>query len=612
MAEMVPDRLPSGTSAGERNLFSILQRLPDDYIVYYEPVIRKRYPDFIVICPDVGLLVIEVKGWYPKDIIAANPNEILVIESKREVKRRHPVRQARDYMNSLKDQCREHQSGHLLLQPEGEFANKFIFPFGHFAVLSNITSAQLSSHPKGDLTDIFPRDEVVTRDVLEAWKDETLTSEHFCSTLRSYFNPFWAINRLTEAQIDALRAIIHPEIIIKEELEDLAVLDLRQENNARKIGQGHRILYGVAGSGKTILLIAKARLISAQNPSASILVLCFNLTLAAYIREILKDCQNVKVHHFDGWAKANGVTRRIKESNQALGHRLLEALQDGCPDSHLYHAVMVDEAQDFEESWFRCVLEAMEEQNDGDLIIVADGSQGLYSQKKISWKSIGVNAQGRTISAKFDLDKNYRNSREIIELAAVFASQSTNDDEDAISALQVDPSKSTRVTGRRPMLVKSASKSEESTQVVNIINALLKGQWFGENIQPLEPQEIAIFYPFVRRADTNLLRSLIANLQKTAPSLWLTDPNDRAARTKVTEPGIKVQTIHSAKGLQYKAVILMWTDDLPKPFGDADEEEDRRLLYVGLTRPEDFLVISASGTSKFVTEIENSGKVDTI
>jgi superfamily I DNA and RNA helicase len=43
------------------------------------------------------------------------------------------------------------------------------------------------------------------------------------------------------------------------------VLDRRQENNARKIGEGHRIIYGVAGSGKTVLLIARATLSAASS-----------------------------------------------------------------------------------------------------------------------------------------------------------------------------------------------------------------------------------------------------------------------------------------------------------------------------------------------------------
>jgi hypothetical protein len=63
MAETIPDRLPATASAGEGRVFAALQRLPDNCIVYYEPVVGARYPDFLVLIPDLGLLVIEVKGW---------------------------------------------------------------------------------------------------------------------------------------------------------------------------------------------------------------------------------------------------------------------------------------------------------------------------------------------------------------------------------------------------------------------------------------------------------------------------------------------------------------------------------------------------------------------
>jgi hypothetical protein len=73
MAQMIPDRLPSGSSKGEQRLFAILLRLPDDWIVYYEPVISNRYPDFVVISPNLGIIIIEVKGWNPNDILGGHP-----------------------------------------------------------------------------------------------------------------------------------------------------------------------------------------------------------------------------------------------------------------------------------------------------------------------------------------------------------------------------------------------------------------------------------------------------------------------------------------------------------------------------------------------------------
>jgi AAA domain/Nuclease-related domain len=575
MAEMVPDRLPMKASKGEQKLFSVLQKLPDDYIVYYEPIVEDRYPDFVIICPDLGLLVIEVKGWYPKEILSADKNSVRINELRGEVRRNHPVRQARDYMLSLMDSCINSAYGKRLLQKNGEYQNRFIFPFGHFAILSNITDTQLKEHHSGDLTEVFTPDKVVPRDVLESWMDDSFTDDNLCRVIFDFFNPFWEFPKLNESQINAIRSIIHPEIILptsnnvqkpqidvladsstsfssssqvnkpenptnpatlqeQENLEpiDLKVLDLRQENNARNIGEGHRIIYGVAGSGKTVLLIARARLLSAQNPDAQILLLCYNLTLASYLTEAVRSCPNVTVKHFDGWTKANNCVRKREESNKELGDRFLIALEKGCIDSRRYDAILIDEFQDFDTSWFKCVLEAMQEPNDGDLLIVGDGSQGLYGRTGVRWKDIGIKARGRTIFAEFDLDKNYRNSREIVELASIFATPPGTDKqgEDAILSLFVDPEKCQRRTGIKPVLVKSDNRREESTKVLAIAKNLLDGNWFGKSIEPLKPEEIAIFYPLAFYKEKAILQDLIRGLRDLAPVVWLNDPSDACGR----------------------------------------------------------------------------------
>jgi superfamily I DNA/RNA helicase len=70
-----------------------------------------------------------------------------------------------------------------------------------------------------------------------------------------------------------------------------------------------------------------------------------------------------------------------------------------------------------------------------------------------------------------------------------------------------------------------------------------------------------------------------------------------------------VQTVHASKGLQYRAVILLWADRLPRSFPDTDPAEDPKLMYVALTRPEDCLFILHSEPSSFIDRIRRSGKV---
>jgi superfamily I DNA/RNA helicase len=69
------------------------------------------------------------------------------------------------------------------------------------------------------------------------------------------------------------------------------------------------------------------------------------------------------------------------------------------------------------------------------------------------------------------------------------------------------------------------------------------------------------------------------------------------------DAGIKITTIHSAKGLQFRAVILMWADLLPSKLTDRNEAAERMLMYVAMTRAEDTLVITHSDPSSYVDEV---------
>ena len=170
-------------------------------------------------------------------------------------------------MHRLRDECRGHPFAETLLNATGPRAGAFVFPFGHIAVLSNITRAQLNDPARAGLAAVFSQGNVVTRDDLVAWGD--LDAAALKAELARRFDPFWSIPRMAQQQVDVLRSVIHPEVTLSAVKQpsrtdapvaaDLKVLDYRQERNARSIGDSHRIIYGVAGSGKTVLLIARAK-----------------------------------------------------------------------------------------------------------------------------------------------------------------------------------------------------------------------------------------------------------------------------------------------------------------------------------------------------------------
>jgi hypothetical protein len=588
MAEMIPDRLPSGASARERKVFALLQQLPDDVIVYYEPVVAGRYPDFIVIIPSVGLLVIEAKGWYPNHILEANNVEITISSRGQREICKHPVRQARDYQFQLMDTARRHPETTALLHGEGAHGGGFIFPFSHLAVLNNCTRQQLDER---GLSEVFPGRRLFARDEFEALSpDETI------ERLKSCFDPWWAFGRLSERQISILRSIIHPEIVVSPTAEGtkaeqpLAVLDLRQERNAYSLGEGHRIVYGVAGSGKTVILIARARLV-AQDQKKQVLMLCFNRALTEYFQRLLAQTANVTCLTFHQWgSQRNGVRFNQAEDEEAFGERLLQRLRHAEGEAHKYNAVFIDEAQDFSKSWFLCAKLALKQPDDGDLLIVGDGSQSHYRRRIFTWREAGVNAAGRTINTRFDLDKNYRSTREIMRVAAEFVSTNDeqNDPESGLQIVRPNPNIALRSGPSPEMLTASTAEGELQVAVKNILAWREKG---------LKPSEIAVLY----RANTDgWVKQLATALSKETAIYW---PHDLSGHF-VDPSGVCVRTMHSAKGLQWRAVLVMRCDMMPflagPNLGRAEQERlERGLMYVAVTRAEEMLAFTRSTSNGF-------------
>jgi hypothetical protein len=592
MAEMIPDRLPAGASAGERKVFAVLQQLPDDIIVYYEPVLAERYPDFIVILPSIGLLVIEVKGWYPNAIERADNTEVTINARGQRVVCKHPVRQARDYKFQLMDVARRHPETGALLERSGPHEGKFVFPFGHVAILSNCTRAQLEER---GLSNLFPPGRVFSRDEFEA----VAASLDTVDRLMTGFDPWWPFEPLSERQMAVLRAIIHPEIVISPPAEaeappSLKVLDLRQERNAQLIGDGHRIVYGVAGSGKTVILVARARLV-AGDPAKRVLILCYNRVLAAHLHGLFRATANVACLNFHQWGvQRNGVAFDKSEDEETFGTRLLARLERGAGEAHRYDAVFIDEAQDFPQSWIQCARLALKEPDDGDLLIVGDGSQSLYRRRSFTWAQAGVNAAGRTISRRLDLDKNYRNTREILKVAAAFVEGDAvpDDPESRLQIIRPDPAIALRC-GPLPEMLAASTVDDEMKMAADKVIA-----WLGHG---LRPADIAVLY----RANANptgWVRDLALRISgQTAvywPGLGFKDPS-----------GVRITTMHAAKGLQWRAVLVMRADTLPfTPDRDADRGEQERLerglMYVAMTRAEDMLAFTRSTSNGFAGEIE--------
>jgi superfamily I DNA and RNA helicase len=114
----------------------------------------------------------------------------------------------------------------------------------------------------------------------------------------------------------------------------------------------------VAGSGKTVLLIARAKLL-AEDPEKRILILCYNRLLAQHLAVALTGHRRVTVTTFHRWAVRCGVDFSEGEEDGAFGERLLARLRGDAGLRGRYDAVLIDEAQDWPCSWFQCARLAL-------------------------------------------------------------------------------------------------------------------------------------------------------------------------------------------------------------------------------------------------------------
>lgn len=71
-------------------------------------------------------------------------------------------------------------------------------------------------------------------------------------------------------------------------------------------------------------------------------------------------------------------------------------------------------------------------------------------------------------------------------------------------------------------------------------------------------------------------------------------------------PHVHVMTLHASKGLEFDSVWIMGCEDGNLPHADSGEEDERRLMYVGMTRAKNRLVISSAAEegppSRFLDE----------
>lgn len=251
--------------------------------------------------------------------------------------------------------------------------------------------------------------------------------------------------------------------------------------------------------------------------------------------------------------------------------------------------VVVDEAQDIGVQQLR-FLAAIGGDRPNSLFFAGDLGQRIF-QHPFSWKALGVDIRGRSQTLRV----NYRTSHQIRRQADRLLDPEITDPDGNVEERRDTVS---IVNGPSPGIVLLPTAEAEQATV---------GQWLAARMADgVQPHEIGVFV----RSPEQFPRARLAIQAAGAPFVELDD------RVRTQTGHVSLCTMHLAKGLEFRAVVVMACDDEVIPLQErietaAEESElqevydtERHLLYVACTRARDFLLVTAAEpASEFLDDL---------
>lgn len=290
------------------------------------------------------------------------------------------------------------------------------------------------------------------------------------------------------------------------------------------------------------------------------------------------------------WKVFGGVLEGLGNKNlldwPGLCRRAEEMLKQGRVKSP-YTGVIVDEVQDLKAPELR-FLRALCSENLENFMVCGDAGQRIYPGG-FSLSALGVEVRGRSTILRI----NYRTTEQIRRLADQMLGDSAED---------MDGGKESRggtrslIRGPKPRLLALGNRSEEFQTNIDEIK-----RWRG---QGLALEDVGVFARSGMR-----LEEFGKDLEEAGISWHRLSDKESSPKGKV-----QLGTMHRAKGLEFKAVLVFDCSDsvvpsLPRKMEDPQDREhalarELRLLYVAMTRARDELTVTWTGkASRFLAPL---------
>ncbi|MEP3479551.1 MAG: hypothetical protein ABJZ55_09915 [Fuerstiella sp.] len=614
--------------------------------VLCEPSLAKcttRPPDIVIVCPIRGVAVIEVKGVSLEDISAIAPGGQFEIQYASGARSRNPFAQVRNAMFDIKDGAQRVHHG------------QFSMRFRYIVALPRIERAEWMARwgenalcPKelifaDDLDKLVPALTRAAHKRLEgvgmaSWPAGELKAVHAAFGDSSVLFP-----EIEEREPRRTRETTLGEMFDESAESYKTLSDEQQTLSAQYWEKGPRVIRGVAGSGKTIVLANNlARRVQRLCGERSlftddakthprILVVCFNRTLVPFIQKKIATAYRqrtgglppdgvIDVFHLNSLMyhlSEKGFWRyqKVFEKGVSDDARTQKYLADltyvkendtATFDAHAYDAIYCDEGQDFHEEEFRLLGQLVRrEQTEPSLFVFYDDAQNLYGKKRPNWQSLGLTVLGGRSHIMLEC---FRNTRQIVEAAfntlyGSFAKGKAGVPTRAFGDVGTLAHKGLLEDVEGYWKVNFAKRNGLSAEATLVESEAAENALILERLQWLiEQQDVRLEDILILASRRQRIEGLARYLQDSN-SNWLPDIHV-AFKEKDEIIGqrkrLTLSTVNSAKGYDAYCVLLISANEF------KSDIDSRATFYVGCTRAIEFLEVMGYRLTDLFSEFSDA------
>lgn len=614
-----------------------------DATILCEPSLARkttRPPDVVLVDLVAGLHVVEVKGITLDQIEALEPGGQFRVRYMDKGIAKNPFAQVRNAMFDIKDAV------------DRSYTKELILPFKYWVMLAAISRQQWFNQwgseafcpPellfRDDLSSLPDRLRSVGKDALDKHGRQVWPTDQIQCVWRAFGDSSVLFSRPEERPPRKTRQGTLGELFDEAAETYKALSDEQQVLSAKPWKNGPRLVRGVAGSGKTIVLANNlARRVQRSYSGQSELfgddrkprlaAVCYNRTLAPFIEKkvdiayrqrtgqaIPKDAVEVWSYNRLMWNLAQkGLWRYQKYESTDDVSRATQYLKDLSyvkvhdPSTYercRYDAIYVDEGQDFLEEDFRLLKELCRKApgTEPSLFVFYDDAQNLYGRQRPNWNSVGLKIVGRS----YVMSECFRNTRQIVEAAfnvlyGSFAIEKTKVPTKSFGDIatleekqlleQVDGVWKTRFARRDGLAPRCTIAAGRQRQWEAIVERL---RWLIEE-QQVRPEDIHVLVYF-RNQIEKLVAALAAERIPSVEGIHVATTQKDALLHQ--RGWLSVSTVASAKGYDAYCVLLAGADEFPTDI------QGRASFYVACTRAIEYLEVFASGRSGLAAEMEQA------